>query len=106
MSYEDGWAAINLEMPKRVPRTEYSVERHWDLIKVVTGMGPTKPLPIVINFIINGIIYPCVYTSAAPLNAINVDKVAIMGGICKNETIAPFRKPKAHPMRRTRGTAK
>ena len=38
MSYEDGWAAINLEMPKRVPRTEYSAEMHWDLIKAVTGI--------------------------------------------------------------------
>ena len=26
MSYEDGWAAINLQMPKRVPRTEYSAK--------------------------------------------------------------------------------
>lgn len=38
MSYEDGWAAINLEMPKRIPRTEYSAESHWDLIKAVTGI--------------------------------------------------------------------
>jgi uroporphyrinogen decarboxylase len=42
MPYEDGWAALNLEMPKRVPRTEYSVEGHWDLLKAVTGIdvGP------------------------------------------------------------------
>jgi hypothetical protein len=38
MSYEDGWAALNLEMPARIPRTEYSAESHWDLIKVVTGI--------------------------------------------------------------------
>ena len=38
MSYEDGWAAINLEMPARIPRTEYSAESHWDLIKTVTGI--------------------------------------------------------------------
>ena len=38
MSYSDGWAAINLEMPDRVPRTEYSAEGHWDLIKKVTGI--------------------------------------------------------------------
>jgi hypothetical protein len=38
MSYQDGWAAINLEMPPRVPRTEYSVRSHWDLLKVVTGI--------------------------------------------------------------------
>jgi hypothetical protein len=38
MSYTDGMAAINLEMPARVPRTEYSAESHWDLIKAVTGI--------------------------------------------------------------------
>jgi hypothetical protein len=38
MSYVDGWAAINLEMPDRVPRTEYSADMHWDLIKKVTGI--------------------------------------------------------------------
>lgn len=37
MSFKDGMAAINLEMPSRVPRTEYSVEMHWDLMKAVTG---------------------------------------------------------------------
>ena len=45
MSYEDGWAAINLEMPKRIPRTEYSAEMHWDLIRAVTGtdVGVASP---------------------------------------------------------------
>jgi len=45
MPFDDGWAAINLEMPKRVPRTEYSAEGHWDLIKAVTGIdvGATSP---------------------------------------------------------------
>ena len=38
MTYEDSWAAINLEMPARIPRTEYSAEMHWDLIKAVTGL--------------------------------------------------------------------
>ena len=38
MSFQDGWAAINLEMPRRIPRTEYSAESHWELIKAVTGM--------------------------------------------------------------------
>ncbi len=38
MSYEHGIAAINLEMSDRVPRTEYSVERHWELVKVETGI--------------------------------------------------------------------
>ncbi len=42
MSYEHGMAAINLEMPPRVPRTEYSAEFHWDLVKEVTKIevGP------------------------------------------------------------------
>lgn len=38
MSFEDGWAAINLDMPGRIPRTEYSAEMHWPLIKAVTGI--------------------------------------------------------------------
>lgn len=38
MSLADGWAAVHLEMPDRVPRTEYSAEMHWDLIKAVTGI--------------------------------------------------------------------
>ncbi len=42
MSVEDGWAALHLDRPPQVPRTEYSVERHWDLLKAVTGqaVGP------------------------------------------------------------------
>jgi len=39
MSYCDGWAALNLEMPDRVPRTEYSAEIHWNLISTVTGIS-------------------------------------------------------------------
>ena len=38
MSYADGWAAVNLEMPRRVPRVEFDAERHWPLVKVVTGI--------------------------------------------------------------------
>lgn len=38
MSYDDGMAALNLEMPDRVPRTEYSAESHWELIEKVTGI--------------------------------------------------------------------
>lgn len=45
MSYADGWAAINLEMPPRVPRTEYSAWRHWDLIRAVTGIEVTPHSP-------------------------------------------------------------
>ncbi len=38
MPFDDGWAALNLEMSARVPRTEYSVEHHWPLISQVTGI--------------------------------------------------------------------
>ncbi len=45
MSYQDGWAAINLEMPARVPHTEYSVESHWEVVKAVTGLEVTPDSP-------------------------------------------------------------
>ncbi|MFH1707612.1 MAG: hypothetical protein ABIF71_06820 [Planctomycetota bacterium] len=45
MSYSDGWAALNLEMPPRVPRTEYSVAGHWELIRAVTGIPVTADSP-------------------------------------------------------------
>jgi hypothetical protein len=38
VSYEDGMAAIRLEMPPRVPHTEYSADFHCDLVKAVTGI--------------------------------------------------------------------
>jgi hypothetical protein len=38
MSYEDGWAALHLETPDRVPRTEYSLELHSGLIQRLTGI--------------------------------------------------------------------
>lgn len=38
MSYELGWAALNMEMTDTVPRTEYSADNHWELIKRVTGI--------------------------------------------------------------------
>ena len=38
MSYQDAYAAMHLEMPPVVPRTEYSADFHWPLIKKVTGM--------------------------------------------------------------------
>jgi hypothetical protein len=48
VSYSDGWAAINLAMPKRIPRTEYSAEGHWGLIRAVTGIevGVESPTPV------------------------------------------------------------
>jgi len=41
MSYKLGLAALNLEMTDTVPRTEYSVEAHWELIEKVTGIDTT-----------------------------------------------------------------
>src|SRR5512145_2293869 len=38
MSYIDGWAAMNLEMPGRVPRVEFDAENHWPLVRTVTGI--------------------------------------------------------------------
>ncbi len=38
MSYESGMAALNLKMTDRVPRTEYSADLHWPLVKAVTGI--------------------------------------------------------------------
>lgn len=45
MSFEDGWAAINLQMPPRVPHTEYSVESHWEVVQAVTriNVNPGSP---------------------------------------------------------------
>ena len=37
MSYENGWAAINLEKPDVIPRTEYSAQEHWELVNRVLG---------------------------------------------------------------------
>lgn len=45
MSYEDGWAAMNLEMPARVPRTEYSAANHWALVSAVTGINVSFDSP-------------------------------------------------------------
>lgn len=42
MSFHDGMAAINLDMPTRVPRTEYSAGFHWPLIKAVTGIDVSE----------------------------------------------------------------
>ena len=45
MSLKDGMAAINLEMPNRVPRTEYSADQHWELINNVIGTSVTHNSP-------------------------------------------------------------
>jgi len=41
MSVEIGMAALTLKTAPRVARTEYSAERHWDLVKAVTGIEVT-----------------------------------------------------------------
>lgn len=46
MSLKDGTMAINLQMPDRVPRTEYSVERHWKLLEKVTGISINNDSPL------------------------------------------------------------
>lgn len=46
MSFHDGWSAIHLQMPPRVPHTEYSVESHWEVIKAVTGYDITPFSPV------------------------------------------------------------
>ncbi len=46
MSYQAGMAAFNLEMPDLVPRTEYSAEGHWELVKAVTGISVTPESPL------------------------------------------------------------
>ena len=46
MSYADGWAAVNLEMPPRVPRFEPSAAHyHWALVKAVTGIDVSAGSP-------------------------------------------------------------
>ena len=42
MSYEDGLAALRLEPTSVVPRTEYSIESHWELVHAVTGMDTSE----------------------------------------------------------------
>lgn len=46
MSLADGMAAINLAMPPRVPRTEYSVESLWAVVKAVTGIDVDEHSPV------------------------------------------------------------
>ncbi|HUT37130.1 MAG TPA: uroporphyrinogen decarboxylase family protein [Planctomycetota bacterium] len=45
MSYKDGWAAMNLEMPRRIPRSEFDAECHWELVKAVTGIPVSVESP-------------------------------------------------------------
>jgi len=45
MSIVEGWAALNMDMPTRVPRTEYSATTHWDLLSAVTGAQVSADSP-------------------------------------------------------------
>ncbi len=45
MSLQDGMAALYLEMPDRVPRTEYSAHFHWNLVQRVTGISVDENSP-------------------------------------------------------------
>jgi hypothetical protein len=38
-------AALRMEMPRRIPRTEYSVEGHWDLLSAISGLSITQDSP-------------------------------------------------------------
>lgn len=42
MSYADGLAAWNLEMPSRIPHTEFDAQTHWRLVQAVTGLPVTS----------------------------------------------------------------
>ncbi|MGN0494458.1 MAG: uroporphyrinogen decarboxylase family protein [Acutalibacteraceae bacterium] len=43
--YTDGIAAINLESPDRIPRTEYSAHFHWDLVNKILGTNVGEKSP-------------------------------------------------------------
>jgi hypothetical protein len=45
MSFENGWAAVNLKMTGRVPRVEFDAESHWELVKTVTGIDVAAVSP-------------------------------------------------------------
>lgn len=49
MAYEDAMAALRLDMPDRVPRTEYSAEGHWPLVRAVTGIDVAPDSPAVLQ---------------------------------------------------------
>ena len=45
MGYQDTMDALNLKMPRKVPRTEYSASGHWALIRRVTGIPVNETSP-------------------------------------------------------------
>jgi hypothetical protein len=105
MSYEIGMAALNLEMPGRVARTEYSAETHWDLVKAVTGISVTpqdgwdKKLPAMSAFR-KAWDYDFVFGTmlhAQELNACRTDMghaIFASGGVDRREAgVCPFNDP-------------
>ena len=58
MSYQDGWAAMNLQMPKRVPHFEPSADwYHWDLIRTVTGLDVSEDSPAEVRVPVENALY-------------------------------------------------
>ncbi len=45
MSYQNAMDAINLKMPREIPRTEYSASSYWKLIEKVTGLAVDEHSP-------------------------------------------------------------
>lgn len=39
MSYQEAWNALNMRMPSKIPRTEYSANQHWNLVRSVTNIS-------------------------------------------------------------------
>ena len=37
MSFQAGWDAVNLKMPHKIPRTEFSLEYSYDILAAITG---------------------------------------------------------------------
>ena len=42
MGYQNAMKALNLDMPMKIPRTEFSASFHWPLVERVTGIKITN----------------------------------------------------------------
>ena len=45
MAYQNAWDALHLNIPGRIPRTEYSASGYWQLIQAVTGIEVSSGSP-------------------------------------------------------------
>lgn len=45
MSLKNGLSALHMEMPEKIPRTEYSAHFHWNLVRKVTGIDVGSKSP-------------------------------------------------------------